>query len=911
MKPNMIFWTIAFISISSFCYSQTHTACDTAIAGISVNMSLSANCQLRIDSSSAKYLTSNYSANMVYSVTVMDSNNEPMSMPLTEKEVGKTFKVMLIGGGCTPSNVGWSYVTLEDKFAPVIACKDTTLSCIDFRSYTTAGVDECNLDTIITIGLSFEPVCNPKIDSISTRVVRTYIARDLSGNADTCTEKILIKRLQESDIQFPGDLYDITCDTLSKVTDASGNLIAPPNNLTTGIGTQMDKYIFGVPTGSGSGTGSGTSFYGNNFKECRVRAYYKDISQYTNGCVWTYQRLWTVYEWYCDGEEVEYNHLQTITFKDTTPPTFELDTMYVSLDPDSCQAMIPFSSILLDSISDNCTPIADLKIKYEYFPHILGQANDTFIRVTGIDTVAVVVTITDNCGKSTTKEMTLITMDESSPVAICIGSINVGLINSDSTTVPIDSFNIGSYDPCGTITLSARKMSDSLFRSDFVTFKCSDPDTVMVMLQAMDVAGNKDICMIAVTLKKDSVDCTGFNSNSIAQLSGRVRFLDDLPAANINVNLGEHNVLTDKNGVYKANTPAGGELLSLMPVKDDHPEAGLSTLDIIYLQRHMLGIEDFDNGYQVIAADIDANDEINAADLLELRKLVLGDLIKFSKNTSYVFLPADMQFIDEMDPWANGGNLFGKRIRMTPGQYTQDFVGVKIGDVNNSLHRPEIRNRATINFNYDIIEMGRFIELNIYSDEDLNIDGLQATLSYNNEALKLMKVGKAQLNIDQSNYSLNMIDKGFIPISWNSYLPIRIDKNQPLMRLSFEKIYDTSVSFTFSDEALRSEVYIDKAVATAFLRPMLIENVKEFSITQNVPNPWENETSIEFAIPVSDNVKLNIYDASMRKVYKDEDQFPAGKNTFKVQYHNLPETGIFFYEIIYADQVRVSKMTKI
>jgi hypothetical protein len=348
-----------------------------------------------------------------------------------------------------------------------------------------------------------------------------------------------------------------------------------------------------------------------------------------------------------------------------------------------------------------------------------------------------------------------------------------------------------------------------------------------------------------------------------------------------------------------------------MPLKNDHPEAGLSTLDIIYLQRHMLGIQDLDNAYQVIAADIDANDEINAADLLELRKLVLGDIVGFSNNTSYVFIPADMSFIDEMDPWANGGNIFGKTFRMTPGQYSQDFMGLKIGDVNNSLHQPEIRSSRTVNFSYDIIEMGRYIELNIYADQDISIDGLQATLSYDNDALKLMKIGKAQLNIDASNYSLNKVNKGIIPLSWNNYLPAKINKSQPLIRLSFEKIYDTSASFRFTDEALRSEVYIDNEVTKALLLPMVKENVEEFSISQNIPNPWENETSIEFAIPQGANVKLNIYDASMRRVYKDENQFPAGKNAFKVQYHNLPETGIFIYEIIYTDQVRVSKMTKI
>ena len=111
--------------------------------------------------------------------------------------------------------------------------------------------------------------------------------------------------------------------------------------------------------------------------------------------------------------------------------------------------------------------------------------------------------------------------------------------------------------------------------------------------------------------------------------------------------------------------------------------SGLTTLDLILLQKHLLGITPFTSLDQYIASDINHDDRVNALDLLELRKLLLGMYPEFPKNTSWRFgyLPQN----------TNGSNI--KDFREVKsienlGQDTLkvDFVGVKIGDVNGDIH---------------------------------------------------------------------------------------------------------------------------------------------------------------------------------------------------------------------------------
>lgn len=66
--------------------------------------------------------------------------------------------------------------------------------------------------------------------------------------------------------------------------------------------------------------------------------------------------------------------------------------------------------------------------------------------------------------------------------------------------------------------------------------------------------------------------------------------------------------------------------------------AGVSTADIVYIQRYLLGLQTFNN-LQRAVSDVNNSSTISAADVSDIRKLLLGVTSKFSKLTkSYVIV---------------------------------------------------------------------------------------------------------------------------------------------------------------------------------------------------------------------------------------------------------------------------------
>ncbi|MBK8043923.1 MAG: hypothetical protein IPK21_15450 [Haliscomenobacter sp.] len=140
---------------------------------------------------------------------------------------------------------------------------------------------------------------------------------------------------------------------------------------------------------------------------------------------------------------------------------------------------------------------------------------------------------------------------------------------------------------------------------------------------------------------------------------------------------------TGKDGAYRFGGLKTGYDYSITPGLDRHPLDGVSTLDLIQIQKHILGIRPLGSPYKLLAADVNNSRSVSTLDLVQLRKLILGIETKFAHNTSWRFVDAAFLFPDPANPWktafpevANINNL--------QADVKADFVAIKIGDVNGS-----------------------------------------------------------------------------------------------------------------------------------------------------------------------------------------------------------------------------------
>jgi len=82
----------------------------------------------------------------------------------------------------------------------------------------------------------------------------------------------------------------------------------------------------------------------------------------------------------------------------------------------------------------------------------------------------------------------------------------------------------------------------------------------------------------------------------------------------------------------------------------------------------------------------------------------------------------------------------------------------------------------------------------------------------------------------------------------------------------------------------------------------------EFSLSQNHPNPFNPETTIEFTLPVRSDVNLIVYNLRGEEVTRLlNGTMPAGNHKVTWNPSNFP-SGIYFYRLQAGDFVQTKKM---
>ncbi|MBY5960303.1 hypothetical protein KUV50_19300, partial [Membranicola marinus] len=309
--------------------------------------------------------------------------------------------------------------------------------------------------------------------------------------------------------------------------------------------------------------------------------------------------------------------------------------------------------------------------------------------------------------------------------------------------------------------------------------------------------------------------------------------------------------VTGGEGAYNFSISNGAQV-SLVPSKNTGFANGVSTQDLIAIQRHVLQKKALDSKYQRIAADVDGNGSINGFDVLELRKLVMQPHTKFANNTSWRFF--DKQTDKEVYDVAN-----------VNGDMNVDFVGVKIGDVNLSGDpaRSSRSTTGTLNLNMadKAMKGGEVYRIDVTSDNFANINGMQYTLSYVTNLVEIESIEAGALNITKDNYV--RYAPGVITSSWSE---------ADGQNLSSDEVLFTLVVKAKSEVQLRDALSLNNRVTTteAYDAEGGLKDVSlrfdgqdsGFALYQNTPNPYAGQTVIGFKLPEASKATLSVYDVT-------------------------------------------------
>lgn len=743
-------------------------------------------------------------------------------------------------------------------------------------------------------------------------VRRFWVVRDNNG-FDTCWQNIHIENYH------PFDFEDILWPLDSTINNGCPN----PNLLT------VER--FGRPRGL-------------NEDKCDLLGFsYEDqVFHFVNGSNACFKliRTWKAIDWcqFVYNDEIhryEYQtatHQQIIKVNNLNDPTIRgsfTDTTFCTLD--SCESGLINLSVTLN---DDCTLPNDLVWEYLIDLNRDGRFEHSHVGVGGTINVTgryplgrhrIKYIVEDKCGNKVARERNFIILNCKPPTPYCLVGIAVDLMPMDTDgdgrvdtamiCVWASDVDNGSHHPCGNpVTLSFSRDTSVKSRC----FTCRDRGQQAVSLWVTDViTGLQSFCNTFVEIQDNNRAC---RNNLTGTVSGLVSFNDKDPLNNTEVTLigsTEPMQLTSHLGTYAfVDMPFNSATYKVHADRDDDPLNGVSTADIVRIQKHILGKQIISNPYQIIAADINNSLSITSADINELRKLILGVSSKFTNNTSWVFVDKTYKFVESDDEvLIEYKETAPKEIVINA--FTQSIIGnlqgIKIGDVNGSFTGLQnTKTRTNNTFNLVAEEKGfstqEEFSVPVYVAQDKAISGYQFTIQFNPSVLELIEILGGECNIGRENSNWTRSKDGLISVSWNTLSTgsqndvLNLQSNNTIFTLKFKALStgQLSNSLQINSSITRAEAYdaqLEEMEIGLGFRTGTSIGEKSFVLYQNQPNPFSEMTRIGFDMPKSAKATLSIYDLNSKLIYQQTIQANKGYNNVEINHAQLGVTGVLYYQL--------------
>jgi hypothetical protein len=421
-----------------------------------------------------------------------------------------------------------------------------------------------------------------------------------------------------------------------------------------------------------------------------------------------------------------------------------------------------------------------------------------------------------------------------------------------------------------------------------------------VVYELVDPNGNAVTCEFTVTVTAD-------NPNVAISIAGIVATEVAETVENVAVHINGTDGMTDMHmtvadGIYDFNVPMGGDF-TLVPANDIEPLNGVTTFDLVKISKHILNIEALDSPYKMIAADANNSQTITTLDLVKLRKLILLIDTELSENTSWRFVYAGYEFPNPTNPWAETFPEIISWNNLNVDQVAVDFVAIKIGDVNASAQTNQLlgaddrtfEESLAIAVDNQMVEEGEMVTVD-FKVNDLAHFGYQFTLQFENLAFVNLENGLAK----EDNFGMQDLQNGILTTSWNQADAERMDGETVLFSATFKALADGELSdfLSLASTHTPAEAYAENGeLAEVVLEFDGQKERKEFALLQNFPNPFNNQTTIEFYLPNAENGTLTITDRSGKTIQVIERNFQKGLNQVKINSTDFNINGLFYYEL--------------
>lgn len=580
-----------------------------------------------------------------------------------------------------------------------------------------------------------------------------------------------------------------------------------------------------------------------------------------------------------------WEYTQVIKVNDTIPPTiFVEDSIYVCITEENCFAEATVSFAILDECVDGeviiKTYVEDLKNEYREYDedpwNLVGRYPKYLMSgIVPEGSYRVEIEANDQCGNVSRVAYFLEVVDCRPPGIICRDGIVVELMPQAPGT---DIDGDGDFDPAANVlhveTLIASPSKDdcaapvsySINRAGqlpnqeekSLILTCEDGNFLSIEVYAWDSANNPTAIQPDGSLGGPNHDhCKTFvrvqdNQNTCIPADGTIDIAGVITSAtgelmsNVEVVLsGADSKIAQSNldGLFHIAGLREGYDYTIAPRKQDELLKGVSTLDIIYMSKHILGIQPLELDLQLIAADINRSGSVSTLDIILLRKAILNVDLSAMHRVGWQFINADRVFDNDGNPWARPifNSISLNNIDFPRGDL--DFIGVKMGDVSGLQGlRTAAANAIPIRLLDQEVQAGQRVRLPVYLPDQQIWEGAQLSFYLDKALAKNLRLQSDFLEVGQ--YVL--LEKGdYVQVVWDQYSGKPLANKQPLFYLEWEVLRSGTIAeqLTLSKRFQANEGYTSDRVL-----PLYIHWEETAARKVNIyPNPFQDVVHLSWS----------------------------------------------------------------
>ncbi len=460
------------------------------------------------------------------------------------------------------------------------------------------------------------------------------------------------------------------------------------------------------------------------------------------------------------------------------------------------------------------------------------------------------------------------------------------------------------------------------------TLNCATLGTNTLEVWAKDQIGNTSNCTVTVTLSDIDFVCTDLpmvcartywdTSLVIEGVTSEISWMD------MQETLFTYHLPELANGCNSLDSfPAYPFYIS--PSKTGDPLNGVTTFDLLEISKHILAIQPLNNPWKIIAADANFSGSVTTNDVVQLRRLILGQINELPGNTSWRFFTDNCNFPPNPFEVTNCGTGYGFD-PMPFWAYPSEirFYGLKTGDVNNSAlansAQSEAQDRAVTRMMIPDVSLqaGETADIPIRLERAGNWQGFQCSLPFDASVLEILDI-QAGASLHQQEFAFAQPKAGIVRVSWFDVAPQVLLPDENLFHLRVKALAPIRLQEVLrptagvpESSAFPSEIYGGDSTIQSLQFAFEHANpaLKEIQVFPPQPNPFHTDVHIPVRLKKEETVRVSIGDISGKILYTKYLELPEGSHILDIPAEIFTENGFYTWRVGIGGEVAQGKLVR-